>query len=266
MLALTDFGALHYDLIGPKGAPVVCMLHSLTSDSGMWAEQVPVLLAQGYRVLRLDARGHGGSSASSPGDYRIEMLAQDVLGVLDRLGIDAVHLVGLSLGGMIGQVIAADHPARILSLAACATNPRWIGDTEMLLRRMDAVRASGTLDSIVDAAMEQRYSPAYKVAHPLRWAALRETFLGTRLDGYFGCMHAVLNHDVSQRLATVKAPTIVISGSDDVVTPPTAGRAIAAGIAGARYHEIAGGRHFLNVEFAEEFNRVLLGWLAEQVG
>jgi 3-oxoadipate enol-lactonase len=261
MLAHIAFGSLHYDLIGAEGAPTVCMLHSLTSDGGMWAEQVPALLAGGYQVLRLDMRGHGGSDAPV-GEYRIEDLAEDVIAVLDRLKLDSVHLVGLSIGGMTGQVLAADYPQRIKSLVACATTGKWTGDTPMMQKRLAAVQAGGSLEAIVDDAMQQRYSPAVREKRPARWHALRDTFLGTSMHGYVGCMHAVLNHDVSGRLHKVSAPTLVISGSEDPVTPPTAGRAIAAAVNGARYEEIAGGRHFLNVEFADTFNRILIGWLS----
>ncbi|MBS7700175.1 MULTISPECIES: alpha/beta fold hydrolase [unclassified Chelatococcus] len=261
MLAPVAFGTLHYDLIGPDNALIVCMLHSLTSDCGMWSDQVPDLLAAGFQILRLDMRGHGGSHAPD-GDYRIEDLAADVLAVLDRLAIDSVHLVGLSIGGMIGQVLAADHPRRIKSLTACATTSRWTGDTAMMRRRLDLVRATGTLEGIVDDAMQQRYSPIVMERRPARWRALRDSFLGTSLHGYLGCMHAVLNHDVSQRLRRVSAPTLVISGSDDPVTPPEAGREIASLVENASYVEIARGRHLLNVEFANEVNPLLLDWLS----
>lgn len=265
MLFRTNFGVLHYDLVGPDDGAVVCMLHSLTSDAGMWAEQVPALLGAGYRVLRLNARGHGGSSPG--GDrYTMEQLAGDVISVLDHLGIDTVHVIGLSMGGMKGQVLAADHPDRVRSLMACATNARWTGDAGMMRGRIDTVRAHGSLEPIVDQSMEQRYSDALRQRRPQRWAALRETYLATSLDGYYGCMHAVLDHDVLGRLATVRAPVLVVSGSDDPVTPPAAGKEIAAAVKGARYEEIAGGRHLFNVEFEQQFNRLMLQWLASVEG
>ena len=260
MLFRRHQGWLHYDLIGPATAPVVCMTHSLTSDAGMWAEQVGPLLAAGYQVLRLDMRGHGGSSPQG-GIYTIEELAADVVAVLDFLGFDKVHLIGLSMGGMIGQVIAADHPGRLLSLMACATSPRWEGDQTFMRSRMELVRATGTLDGIVDDNMIRRYSDEYRASHPARWAALRQTFLGTSIAGYLGCMAAILTHDVWGRLGCVTTPTLVVAGSDDLATPPAANRDIAARIPGAEYAEIAGGRHFLNVEFDAEFNRIMLGWL-----
>src|SRR5258708_29066360 len=96
---------LYYDLVGPEDGPVVCITHSLASDGGMWAEQLPPLLAAGYRVLRLDMRGHGGSDPVA-GDYTMAQLADDVAASLDFLGLERVQFIGLSIGGMIGQAFA----------------------------------------------------------------------------------------------------------------------------------------------------------------
>jgi 3-oxoadipate enol-lactonase len=262
MLFARGSGRIHYDLVGPPTAPAVCMTHSLTSDGGMWAEQVPALLAAGFQVLRLDMRGHGGSTPF-PGPYTIEELAADAVAVLDGLGFSSVHLIGLSMGGMIGQVIAADYPGRLASLMACCTTSRWDGDGSFMRERMEAVRATGSLQAIVDVNMERRYAPGYRTRRPTRWEALRQTFLGTSLDGYFGCMEAILKHDVSARLPGVRTPTLVLAGSDDVSTPPESNREIARLIPGARYEEIAGGRHFPNVDFDAQFNRMMTGWLAD---
>lgn len=262
MLHNTGKNWIHYDLIGAPDAPVVCMSHSLTSDHGMWAEQVPALLAAGFQVLRIDTRGHGGSTAT-PGDYSIEELAEDVISVLDGLGFTSgVHFIGLSMGGMIGQVIAADHPGRLASLMACCTASKWQGDTELMLGRLRAVRESGTLESIVAANMERRYGPGYRERAPLRWEALRQTFLGTKLEGYFGCMNACLTHNVEPRLGQITIPALVLGGSEDPTTPPQDNREIAAHIPGGRYVEIKGGYHFPNVEFDADFNGIMLDWLA----
>ena len=91
-----------YDLVGPENGPVVAFSHSLAADSGMWAEQVPALVAAGYRALCVDLRGHGGSGAP-PGPYHIDQLADDIVLVLDAIGEKQCHFVGLSIGGMIGQ-------------------------------------------------------------------------------------------------------------------------------------------------------------------
>src|SRR4051812_28529192 len=93
---------IYFDLVGPENGPVVCFGHSLASDSGMWAEQVPALVGAGYRVLRVDMRGHGGSDPV-PGIYTMEQIADDTAQVIAALQLPPVHYVGLSIGGMYGQ-------------------------------------------------------------------------------------------------------------------------------------------------------------------
>src|ERR1700704_1456056 len=111
-----------YDLVGPDNAPTVFITHSLGSDGGSWAEQVPALLAAGFRVLRIDMRGHGGSDPVA-GGYTMKDLAGDVAAVLDGLSIRRVHYIGLSIGGMLGQAFAIDHQERLISIMWCDTLP-----------------------------------------------------------------------------------------------------------------------------------------------
>jgi 3-oxoadipate enol-lactonase len=113
---------LYYELVGPEDGPVVCITHSLASDSGMWAEQMPPLLQAGYRVLRVDMRGHGGSDPIA-GDYTMKTLAGDVAAVLDALSLPRVHYVGLSIGGMIGQAFAIEYGAKLISALWSDTLP-----------------------------------------------------------------------------------------------------------------------------------------------
>src|SRR5262249_26002461 len=113
---------LYYDLVGPEDGPTVCVTHSLASDSGMWAEQMPPLVHAGFRILRLDMRGHGGSDPVA-GDYTMAALAGDVAVALDMLGIARVHYLGLSIGGMIGQAFAIAHGDKLISAMWCDTLP-----------------------------------------------------------------------------------------------------------------------------------------------
>src|SRR6195256_1144165 len=113
---------IHYDLVGPPAGGPVCFSHALAADSGMWAEQVPILVAQGYRVLRVDMRGHGGS-APSDGDTTLDALAGDIAAVIDALGLGRVFFVGLSSGGMMGQALARRHRAQVASRMLCESPP-----------------------------------------------------------------------------------------------------------------------------------------------
>lgn len=254
---------IHYDLLGPRQAEVVCMTHSMTSDSGMWAEQVPPLLLAGFQVLRIDMRGHGGSEA--PGEAAtLEELALDVLGVLDSLGAHRAHYIGLSIGGMIGLTLAITSPARfgsfLLADTACAT----VGDKAVTAQRMKDVKATGHLRELVDGNMERRFSEKFRQADPVRSAALRETLLATKISGYLGCTNAMQTFDYEKQLPEIKKPVLVVCGSDDLSTTPEVNRRIAKLIPGAAYREIVGGRHFPNVEFPDEFNAIMLDWLNRQ--
>jgi len=256
-----DGRKLYYDLTGPDKAPVVCFTHSLASDSGMWAEQLPPLLAAGYRVLRLDMRGHGGSDPVG-GDYTMAELADDVAAALEFLGIARVHLCGLSIGGMLGQSFAIRHGQRLASAMLCDTAPQTPpGAAEAWAPRVAAVKKANALAPLAEATMERWFTDAYRPRNPGRWKQIHATIIGTTPRGYLGCAAAILNFDFVPMLASLRVPTLVVCGADDQGTPPAGNKRIAELIPGGRYEEIASARHFPNVERADVFNRILLGWL-----
>lgn len=130
---------INYELSGPQDGPVVVLSHSLGSSLIMWEPQVKPLETR-FRVLRYDTRGHGQSDAPA-GAYTLEQLMEDAVGLLDRLGIDIVHWVGLSMGGMIGLCLALNHPGRLRTLALCDTTaiipedaqPMWQADSQLVV-------------------------------------------------------------------------------------------------------------------------------------
>jgi 3-oxoadipate enol-lactonase len=253
--------SVYYDLMGPEQGPVVCFTHSLASDGGMWAEQVVPLLAQGYRVLRVDMRGHGGSDPVA-GDYTMEALAADTNAVLEALGIDRVHYIGLSIGGMIGQAFAINHGARLKSAMLCDTMPATPpGAAEQWGPRVKMVREANSVAPLADPTMERWFTDAFRPRNPGRWKEIRETIAATTAAGYLGCAAAIQNFDFTAKLPGLRVPTLVVCGADDPGTPPAGNRRIAELVPGARYEEIADARHFPNVERPEAFNRIMLGWL-----
>ena len=255
---------LYYDLTGPASGPVVCFTHSLSSDGGMWAEQMVPLLAAGWRVLRLDMRGHGGSDPI-PGDYTMAALADDVALALDFLGLEKVHYVGLSIGGMIGQAFAIGHGHRLLSAMLCDTAPATPpGGQAAWGPRIEIVRKAASLEPLADPTMERWFTDAFKPRHAARWKEIRSTIANTTPAGYLGCAGAILDYDFVPKLPSVKAPTLVVCGDQDEGTPPAANRRIAELIPGARYQGIADARHFPNVEQADTFNRILMEWLGSR--
>jgi len=256
--------AIAYDDIGTENAPVICMTHSLSSDSGMWAEQMPPLIAAGFRVVRIDMRGHGGSDPV-PGNYTMAELADDVALVLDALAIAKVHYIGLSIGGMLGQGFAIRHPARILSAMWCDTLPQTqAGGAQVWEERMAAVRAAGTLEKMADTTLERWFTDAFKPRRPGRWKQMRDTVATTTPAGYLGCSAAISNYDWTPDLPKLKLPVLVVCGDQDPGTPPEGNKRIAALVPGGRYEEISGAKHFPNIERDFAFNRIMLDWFNAQ--
>lgn len=252
---------IHFDLLGPDEAPLVCLAHSLSSDGGIWAEQVPPLLAAGWRVLRPDMRGHGGSEAP-PAPYTMEQLAGDVIAVLDSLGLEKMHFVGLSIGGMIGQVLALDHPHRLHSLMLTGTSPKAVpGPPDMWPQRFAEIRASGSVAPLADVTMVRWFTEQFRPGHENRWQQVWNMIANTSPEGYVRGAEAIIAFDVLDRLPGVRTPTLVVCGDDDPGTPAEGNRQIAESIPGARYQEIARARHIPMVEHPELFSRILLGWL-----
>ena len=255
---------LYYDLVGPEGGPVVCITHSLASDSGMWAEQMSPLLQAGFRVLRIDMRGHGGSDPVA-GDYTMKTLAGDVALILEALSLPRVHYIGLSIGGMIGQAFAIDYGAKLISALWSDTLPASpAGAAAMWDERMSTVRRANSLEPIADGTMERWFTDAFKPNRPGRWKQIRDTVAATTPAGYLGCSAAIMNFDFTAQLPALRVPTLVVCGANDPGTPASENRRLAGLVPGGRYEEIANARHFPNVERPEAFNRIMMGWLEAQ--
>ena len=250
-----------FDLLGADNDPVVCFAHSLAADSGMWAEQVLPLLAAGFRVLRIDMRGHGGSTAAS-GAYTMEDLAGDVSHVVLSLGIDAVHYVGLSIGGMFGQAFALNHPEQLKSLMICDAIPASLPNAPAIWGpRMDAVRKAGSLEPVAAGTIERWLTANYKEKHPSRWRQIFDTILGTTPEGFIGSAAAIQNFSFIDRLPQISAPTIVVCGANDPGAPREQNERIANLIPHARFEAIPNALHFPNIEDPATFNRIMLNWL-----
>jgi len=250
-----------FDLLGAEGHPVVCFAHSLAADSGMWADQVPPLLAAGFRVLRVDMRGHGGSAAAH-GDYTMEELASDISQILTSLKIDAVHYVGLSIGGMFGQALALNHGTQLKSLMICDALPASpVNAPAMWGPRIEAVRKANSLKPIADGTIERWLTTSYKDKNPVRWQQIYDTIIGTTPEGFAGCAAAIQDFNFTDRLNEISTPTIVVCGADDAGTPREQNKRIADGISGAKFVAIPNAMHFPNMEKPDPFNRIMLDWI-----
>src|SRR4051794_5779328 len=218
MLVPLEGRTMASDLIGAERGPGVCMCHSRGSHGGMWAEQVPALLSAGFRVLRIDMRGHGGSDPVD-GPYTMSQLAGDVAAVLDAVAIRQVHYIGLSIGGMLGQAFAIEHGGRLRSAMWCDTLPATPpGGEQVWAEREKIVRDAGSLLPLADVTVERWLTDAVKTRNPGRYKQIRDTVVGTSAAGYLGCTAAIRNFDFVAQLPLVQVPALVVCGADDVGT------------------------------------------------
>ena len=243
-------------LDGPADAPVVVLSNSLGTTLEMWEPQVPAL-SERFAVLRYDHPGHGTSAGLTANS--VEALARGVLGILDERGLERVSFCGLSLGGAVGMWLAMHEPARIDRLALACTSARF-GVRENWLARAAAVRGEG-VEAVADAVLQLWFTQRTRSDRPAFVRAYRAMMVSAEREGYAGCCEALADWDPGAELAAIRAPTLVLAGSEDPVTPPAQGEAIAHRIAEARLSVLEGAGHLANLEEPEAFNRLLLDHL-----
>jgi 3-oxoadipate enol-lactonase len=251
---------VHHRLDGRAGAPVLLLSNSLGSTLDMWAPQVEAL-AQRFRVLRYDHRGHGRSPVP-PGPWRLADLGHDVLALLDRLSIERASFCGLSLGGAVGVWLAAHAPARVDRLALLCTAARF-APASAWAERARAVRDHGT-GAVADAVVTRWFTPGFAAREPRLVARMRAMIASTPARGYAACCEVLEHLDLRDDLAAVGAPTLVVAGGEDPATPPARVRHLAERIAGARLVVVPGAAHLANVEQAATVTALLLDHLGHE--
>jgi 3-oxoadipate enol-lactonase len=250
---------INYELSGKKGAPVVVLSHSLASSLVMWDPQMDALNPY-FQVLRYDMRGHGKTEVLS-GPYTLELLAEDVIRLLDALKIDRVHYVGLSIGGMIGQALALKYAYRLKSIALCDTAPIIPQEAQPIWQeRIDKTLQKG-MEAQVDETMERWFTPAFLKQGALMLDIIRKQILATSVQGYLGCAEAIRKLNYLNRLHEIKIPTLIMVGEDDPGTPVSASEAIHERISNSKLVILSSARHLSNIEQKEAFNTALLTFL-----
>ncbi len=245
---------VHAVVEGPADAPVLLLSNSLGADSTMWDPQVP-RLAERFRVVRYDTRGHGSSPAPA-GDATIDDLTDDVVALLDRLGVAQAHVAGLSIGGMTGLRLAAREPARVASLAVLCSSAHT-GNQQTWRERAETARTQGT-GVLAEAVAGRWLTPAYAAAHPDLVARLRAMITATDDEGYAGCCAAIAGMDLRPDLGRVTARTLVVSGADDPALPPEHQQVIADGVPGARLLSLSPAAHLANLEQPDQVTDALI--------
>ena len=248
---------LFYRLEGKSDRPVLILSHSVGTDSGMWAPQIEDLLPR-FQVLRYDTRGHGASEVTK-GEYSVEQLGRDVIGLADELKIPQFAFCGLSMGGAIGQWLALNAPDRVSRLVLANTSPQF-GPRTNWESRIRTVAEKG-MAGLVDIVMPRFFSSDTLTRGDAYANAVRSVFLGTDPVGYTGCCAALRDVNHTSMLKQIRTPTLVIAGDHDVSTPWAGhGEILAREIPGAAVLRLDAS-HLSNLERPRSFTAALLDFL-----
>ena len=259
MQATANGITINYELDGPEDAPVLIFSNSLATSLAMWNDQVAALKDR-FRILRYDNRGHG-STPVTDGPYTIGLLAQDLLGLMDVLGIEKASYCGLSKGGMVGQWLGINASHRLEKLVVSNT-ASYFPNKEMWRDRIDMATNEG-IPAIAEASIGRWFTPGYLERADTKPTIdfVRAFILETNKDGYLSSSVAIRDMDFRDELKQIDVPTLVIIGEKDPATIPEYGELIAASIPGAKTFVVPDAAHLSNIEQPEIYTRTLLEFL-----
>lgn len=240
----------------PAGRPVL-FSNALGTDLRVWDALVP-RLPRGLRLIRYDTRGHGLSDCPPP-PYGMGELVDDAAALIEALDLADVLVVGLSLGGIVAQGLAAERPDLVSALVLCDTAAR-IGTEAMWQDRIEAVRKDG-IAALAEPTLERWFTRRFHRETPDDLAGWRHMLTRTPVQGYVGCCEAIAQTDLLESTSGLRQPTLVVVGEEDGSTPPDMVRETAALIPGARFEIVPRAGHLPCVEQPEALARLIAGFL-----
>jgi 3-oxoadipate enol-lactonase len=262
---------IHYQDNG-TGHPLI-LAHGLGGDLTMWLAQVPVL-SRRYRVITWDCRGHGLSELTEDG-YSIKNFVDDQYKLLRHLGVEKAHVGGLSMGGLVAWAFALAHPETVTALILSDAAGIGIGTDEERRQIMDMFMTTAQIAEkrgrggiMADEAIRLMFCPQFIRDNPEIVALVKERIANSSGVGFARTVRGIFKKeimrsfaDVADLLATIKAPTLVLVGKEDLLTPVPTAEALSRAIPGARLHIFENAGHVPNIEQAEEWNRVVMEFL-----
>jgi 3-oxoadipate enol-lactonase len=243
-----------YRVDGETG-PWLVLSHSLGCNIAMWDGQMAAL-AQHYRVLRYDTRGHGASEAV-PGAYSLDQLADDAAALMDHLRIDRATWVGFSMGGMIGQVFALRYPSRLVALVLADTTSEHSATPQSIWDARIQTALRNGMDPLVQPAIDRWFTPEFRQAQPAAVQRVASWIRATPVDGWVGCCHAIAAVHTTPRLHEIACPALLMVGDRDIGTPLAAALLMQRHLVDATTVVIADAAHMTCVEQPQQFNRAL---------
>ena len=260
---LRDGARIHWRTDGHPQAPALLLANSLGTDTSLWDPVIPQL-ARHFHVIRFDKRGHGASEVP-PGmtEWSIEALARDALAVADAAGAQRFAYAGISIGGMIGVWLGANAPQRLTRLVLSNTSAEM--PAAGWADRIAAVRANG-MAGLVDGVMQRWFTEPYRARADATFQTVREHFLQVDPAGYIGCCAAIRDMALAESPARIAVPTLVVTGTHDVATPPAMGEAIAAAVPGGAALVELPAAHIPHPEQPDRFLGAVLRFLLQGEG
>jgi 3-oxoadipate enol-lactonase len=257
MIERKDAPALFHQDAG-RGAPVM-LIHGVGADGTSW-DAVATALIDSYRVIRLDLRGHG-RSGHIVGDCSLDDFVQDVVDVLDACGVARAHIVGFSLGGMIGQALALQYPERVDHLVLLsAVAGRTEQERARIRQRLELLRTQG-VDAISGAAQERWFTPEFIARHPDVVAARMAQLRQNHAPSYAAAYTVFSLSDLGDRLPAIRHPTLIATGEHDPGSNTRMARFMHEQIAGSHLHILPELRHSVLVEAPDQIASLLRGFL-----
>lgn len=247
---------MNYEWSGREDAPILILSCSLGTTLALWKPQA-VALSQHFRIFRYDMRGHGGSTVA-PGPYCVEMLGQDVLGLLDVLDITKASFCGISIGGVIGQWLAVHAPERFQRIILSNTAAK-IGTSESWNQRIDQVHSHG-MQSIADAVIARWFTEEFARSQPQTVAFMREMLISCNPDGYIAACAAIRDVDLRAQTRSICTPVCILGGTRDPVTTMEDGEWLHQQIPGSHFAALPAS-HISNIEAAAEFNSAVMKFM-----
>lgn len=256
-----DGTRIHYEVTGPRDGEPVLLIQGLGADLRGWAGQ-RFALSRRHRLVLVDNRGAGRSGAPE-GPYDLEVMAGDAVAVLDAEGIDSAHVVGASMGGVLAQIVAVRHASRVRSLVlACTACHHHPWRVELLESWAELAEGSG-MRALTGEAMRWLVGPRHHARFRLPFGLVGHLVLNIPAHAFAAQARAItaMSDEVREELVGLSVPTLVVVGTQDVLTPLADSEELAELIPGAELSIVPGAAHGVMIEAAGAFNDRVLAFL-----
>jgi 3-oxoadipate enol-lactonase len=248
---------MHYEISG--NGPWLTLSHSLAANTEMWDAQMQAL-NQHFKVLRYDIRGHG-QTQSTPGPYTLNQLSDDVHALLLHLGIESTHWIGLSLGGMIGQTFAIQHPEMVSHTVIADSTGRGAPNAASMWGERAKLALSQGMRPLVEPTLQRWFTQDYREKNPEIMVQIGQMIANTPAEGYAGCCEAIAGLDTLEKLRGLRTPCLVMVGEQDMGTPPAMSELIHQHWPASSYVVLPNAAHISNIEQAQMFTDAVLKFL-----